>query len=238
MLMTMITRHHKSAALAFLAGTVMLTAPDVFSENREADSLKPYFTIPASEAAHPDAEGFIGRWLILDPIEKPNRSNTVFTDSYLREAFNTEYFPGQFSIWPRDGQKVKAGGKKLQWHSLDSNLFNVKLFRFATGLDKPYYGVLFWVVTAIDCDEDIENVRLSAGSNSASMWWINGEETLLLSGDRRMVKDDAVSRRITLKKGRNIIRGAVINGPGMSDFCIRFLHEDGSPVKDIKISNK
>lgn len=237
MLMIMISRHHRSAALAFLAGTMMLTASDVFSENRDADALKPYFSIPASEAAHPDAEGFIRRWLILDPIEKPNRSNTVFTDSYLRDAFSAEYFPGQFSIWPHDGQKVKAGGKKLQWHSLDSNLFNVKLFRFATGLEKPYYGVLFWVVTAIECDEDMENVRLAVGSNSASMWWIDGEETLLLSGDRRMVRDDAMSRRITLRKGRNIIRGAVINGPGMSDFCLRFIHEDGSPVRDIKISN-
>lgn len=72
--MTMISRHHKSAVLAFLTGTAVLTAPNVFSENRDADSLKPYFTIPASEAAHPDAEGFIGRWLILDPIEKPNRA--------------------------------------------------------------------------------------------------------------------------------------------------------------------
>jgi hypothetical protein len=30
----------------------------------------------------PDADGFIQRWLLLEPINKPNRSNTVFTDSY------------------------------------------------------------------------------------------------------------------------------------------------------------
>lgn len=39
-----------------------------------------------------------------------------------------------------------------------------------------------------------------------------------MSGDRRMVKDDCLSKRLTLKKGKNIIRGAIINGPGMSDF--------------------
>jgi len=48
--------------------------------------------------------------------------------------------------------------------------------------------------------------------------------------------DDAVSRRLTLKKGRNIIRGAVINGPGMSDFCVRILDEQGMPVRNIQIS--
>ncbi len=68
------------------------------------------------------------------------------------------------------------------------------------------------------------------------MWWLNGEEVLLLSGDRRMVMDDALSRRLTLKKGRNIIRGAVINGPGMSDFCLRFIDGQGKPVKNIQIS--
>ena len=70
------------------------------------------------------------------------------------------------------------------------------------------------------------------------MWWLNGEEVLILSGDRRMVADDGMSKRISLKKGRNIIRGAVINGPGMSDFCVRFLDEDGHPVQHITITNQ
>ena len=81
-------------------------------------------------------------------------------------------------------------------------------------------------------------MRLAVGSNSASMWWLNGEEALLLSGDRRMVKDDAMSSRITLKKGRNILRGAIINGPGMSDFCVRFLDENGKPVTNYKVTIK
>ena len=98
--------------------------------------------------------------------------------------------------------------------------------------------MLFWAVTIIDCEEDIKDVRLAVGSNSASMWWLNGEEALLLSGDRRMVKDDGMSPRLTLKKGRNILRGAVINGPGMSDFCVRFIDEKGQPVKNISINHK
>lgn len=198
-------------------------------------NMSSYFSTQADEAAAPDDDGFIRRWLLLEPVEKPNRSNTVFTDSYLRDAFSREYFKGQFTTLPKNGDVVKVDGKKLRWHALDSRLFNVKLFRFASNLDKPVYGVLFLAVTVIDCPEEIRDVRLSVGSNSASMWWVDGEEVLLLSGDRRMVMDDCMSRRITLKKGRNIIRGAVINGPGMSDFCVRFLDSSGAPVTNFKI---
>lgn len=201
-------------------------------------SLAPYFSSGTTRIMSPDDDGFIRRWLLLEPIDKPNRSNTVFTDSYIREAFTTEYFPKQFTILPKDGDKVKVGKQKLTWHALDSNLFNVKLFRFASLLGKQFYGVLFWAVTVVECQEDIPDVRMSVGSNSASMWWLNGEEAVILSGDRRMVKDDCLSRRLTLKKGKNIIRGAVINGPGMSDFCLRFLNENGTPVKNITISYK
>lgn len=199
-------------------------------------SIAGYFTPATKSKKTPDADGFIQRWLLLEPINKPNRSNIVFTDSYLRTAFGAEYFPNQFTILPKDGEKVKVGEQELAWHALDSKNFNVKLFRFAYGLDKPVYGVLFWAVTVINCPQEMKNVRMAVGSNSASMWWINGKEAVLLSGDRRMVMDDCVSPRLTLNKGKNIVRGAVINGPGMSDFCVRFLDEKGQPVKDITIS--
>lgn len=208
----------------------------------QADGKEPtldqYFSPVSKEQAQPDNDGFIRRWLLLEPINKPNRGNSLFTDSYLRDAFNKEYFRNQMTLIPKDGSTVNADKQKLTWHALDSKLFHVKLFRFASGLKKQVYGVLFWGVTIIDCNEDIPNVRLAAGSNSASMWWLNGKEVLLLSGDRRMVKDDGMSPRITLHKGRNILRCAVINGPGMSDFCARFIDEQGAPVKNFTINYK
>ncbi|PWK79084.1 hypothetical protein LX99_01540 [Mucilaginibacter oryzae] len=201
-------------------------------------SLAPYFTQATALTNTPDAEGFIRRWLLLEPINKPNRSNTVFTDSYLRDTFTTTYFPNQFTTIPKNGDKVKVDSQELTWHALESSNFNVKLFRFASGLKKNTYGVLFWAVTIVNSPREVKNVRMAAGSNSGSMWWLNGREAVLLSGDRRMVMDDCVSPRLTINKGKNIIRGAVINGPGMSDFCIRFIDEKGMPVKDLTISYK
>ena len=197
-----------------------------------------YFNPVTASPSAPDADGFIRRWLLLEPIDKPNPTNIVFTDSYLKQELNKEYFKGQFTMLPKNGQKVKVDKQTLTWHALESNRYNVKLFRFADELEKSVYGVLFWAVTIIDCEEEIKDVRLAVGSNSASMWWLNGEEAVLLSGDRRMVKDDCVSPRLTLKKGRNILRGAVINGPGMSDFCVRFINEKGQPVKNFTINHQ
>jgi hypothetical protein len=199
-------------------------------------SIAPYFTPATAAPKAPDADGFLQRWLLLEPISKPNRGNTVFVGTYVRNAFQTEYFPNQFTVLPHNGDKVTVAGKELAWHALDTTNFNVKLFRFAYGLNKPTYGVIFWAVTVINSPREMKNVRLAVGSNSASMWWLNGKEAAGLFDDRRMVMDDVVSPRLTLNKGKNILRGAVINGPGLSDFCVRLIDENGDPVKGITTS--
>ena len=214
-------------------------------------------------AAQPDANGFIRRWMLLEPIDYNVRSNTILTDSYLNENLSKQYFKGQFDDkkLPRDGEKVTATGialaggprdtrmqmgpaqtkevkQTLRWHALESNTYNVKVFRFAESYGCQPYNSLFWGVTVIDCPEDMDGVRLAIGSNGASMWWLNGERVLTLDGDRRMVEDDCVSQRLTLKKGRNVLRFALINGPGLSDLCARFIDEKGKPVTGYTLNVK
>ena len=200
---------------------------------------RPEYFVPATATvAKPDERGFIRRWMLLEPIRQDIRSNTVFTNTWLREAFGKTYFKDQLTTLPKDGQKVKVGQQTLRWHALDSRNYNVKLFRFAERWGEQTYGSLFWGVTLIDSSEEHSNVRLAAGSNGASIWWLNGEEVLLLEGDRRMVEDDGMSGRLTLKKGLNILRFALINGPGLSDCCVRFLDEKGNPVTNYELMIK
>lgn len=233
-----------------------------------------YFEEIKADAApvSPDENGYIRRWTIIEPINKPNSGNTVFTDSYILAELTKEYYPGQFSAdinsLPKTGDQViveseapRAGGRggfggarggaaaapaapatvkdTLKWHSVDSKLFNIKLIRFAQGTSngQKRYGLIFNAFTVINCEQDMV-VRLAAGSNASSIWWVNGEKVLTLQADRRMVADDGMSKRITLKKGKNLVRAAVINGPGMSDMCMRFYNEDGTVVKNITITNK
>ena len=214
-------------------------------------------------AAQPDANGFIRRWMLLEPIDYNVRSNTILTDTYLNENLAKQYFKGQFDDkkLPRDGEKVTATGialaggpadtrmqtgpaqtkevkQTLKWHAVESETYNVKVFRFAEANGCQPYNSLFWGVTVIDCPEEMTGVRLAIGSNGASMWWLNGERVLTLDGDRRMVEDDCVSQRLTLKKGRNILRFALVNGPGLSDFCARFIDEKGKPVAGYALNIK
>ena len=300
--------------------------------NRNVD-FDQYFTEIKADAspAKPDEKGFIRRWTIIEPINKPNSGNSGFTDSYILAELTKEYFKGQFTsdikALPKTGDKViveteaprasgrggfggfgggaPAGGPgagqarpqgapgagapgagqarpqggapqgqarpqggapqggfggfgggmmggapaaaaapstvkdTLEWHSVDSKLFNIKLIRFAQGTSngQKRYGLIFNAFTVINCEQDIPNVRLAAGSNASSIWWLNGEKVLTLQADRRMVADDGMSKRITLKKGKNLVRAAVINGPGMSDMCMRFYNEDGTILKNYTITN-
>ena len=79
-------------------------------------------------------------------------------------------------------------------------------------------------------------MRLAIGSNAASVWWVNGKEVIGIYGDRQTVIDDGVSKRLTLKKGPNIVRCAVVNGGGATDFCARFLDRNDVPIKKITVS--
>lgn len=186
----------------------------------------PTLTRPISEDKAPNPEGFIQRWTILEPI----RSNGL-TDSAVRTAVEKEYFPNQLTVLPRDGDKVTFDGTELTWHAVDTKEYNVNLYHFAYALGKPTSNVLLWGVTIVNCPAEISGVRLAIGSNAASVWWVNGQEVIGIYGDRQTVIDDGVSKRMTLKKGPNIVRCAVINGGGATDFCARFLDAEDQPLK-------
>ena len=151
----------------------------------------------------------------------------------------TELAAGPTDMRMSNGQEtVKQVKQTLRWHAIDSETYNIKTFRFAELNNCQPYNSLFWGVTVIDSPEDLSDVRLAVGSNGASKWWLNGKSVLVLDGDRRMVEDDCVSQRITLKKGRNVLRFALVNGPGLSDFCVRFIDKDGKPVTNYTVKVK
>jgi hypothetical protein len=193
----------------------------------------PSLAHPASPFKAPNGEGFLQRWLILEPIRVPGQ----LTDSAVQTLVKTEYFPNQFTTTvPRDGETVTVADAQLAWHAVDTTGYNVNLYHFAYSLNKPTSNVLFWVATIVNAPREISGVRLAIGSNAASVWWVNGREVISIYNDRQTVIDDGVSKRLTLKQGANVIRAAIVNAGGATDFCARFLDEDGQPVKAITIS--
>jgi len=192
----------------------------------------PTLHAPDSPQKAPDAEGFLPRWLILEPINIGNQQ----TENASKAAVKVEYFPNQLTVMPHDGDKVTVGSQELAWHAMDTINYNVNLYIFANALKKSPASALFWAVTVVNCPQDMPNVRLAIGSNASSVWWINGQEVAGIYGDRQTVVDDGVSKRLTLKKGRNVVRCAVINGSGATDFCARFLDAEDKPLTGFTVT--
>jgi hypothetical protein len=226
--MNVIPKQHM-AALAILTASTFLTI--ALAAPGTAPVSWPTLTSPTTPEKLPSPDGFIPRWLILEPI-----AATGLTPSAVQAAVRKEYFPNQLTVIPRDGEKVIVGGSELAWHAVDTKNYNVNLFHFARALEKPTSDVLFWAVTIVNSPREIRDVRLAIGSNAASVWWLNGAEVIGIYGDRQTVIDDGVSKRLTLNRGPNILRGAIVNGGGATDFCARFLDPSDKPLKVFTVS--
>jgi len=198
--------------------------------NRACRGLVPLVLIAALSHAAPaaqgtDAGGFIQRWLLLEPIRVPGQ----LTESAVRTAVEND-FPVTAAPLPHDGQTLTVGDSQLTWHAVDTVNYNVNLYHFAYALKQPTSNVLFWAVTVVNAPRRMSGVRLAIGSNAASVWWVNGQEATALYNDRQTVIDDGVSKRLTLNQGANVIRAAIINAGGATDFCARFLDEQDRPI--------
>jgi hypothetical protein len=213
----------KSTLIAWFLGTTVAVA------QTEAPRPPPTTLQAPKGATQPvDARGFIHRWLVLEPVSVPGR----LTESAVQEALASAPLPESDAL-PRAGETTSLAGATQKWHALETTKHNLNLYHFAWSLSKPTSNVLFWVTTTVESPAEMHNVRLAIGSNAASRWWLNGEPVIALNDDRQSVIDDGVSRRVTLRKGRNVIRAAIINGGGATDFCARFLDANDQPIQGL-----
>jgi hypothetical protein len=206
--------------------------PAVTAEPGEQRPAAPSLTRPKGISQPVDTRGFIHRWLVLEPVPVTGR----LTESAVQETLQLAQLPDTGQALPKDGEVATINGAQRSWHALDTLNYNVNLYHFAWARSLPTSNVLFWVVTTVDSPRDMTNVRLAIGSNAASRWWLNGEPVIALNDDRQSVIDDGVSKRLTLHAGRNIIRAAIINGGGATDFCARFLDENDRPIQGLSVS--
>ena len=216
------------AALSPAASAFSTLAAEQQEGRASARPPAPSLTRPAPPEKPTDAGGFIQRWLLLEPIRVPGQ----LTESAIRAAVEKD-FPVPATPLPRDGETLTIGDSTLTWHAVDTVNYNVNLYHFAYALNRPTTNVLFWVVTVVNAPRQMSGVRLAIGSNAASVWWVNGREATALYNDRQTVIDDGVSKRLTLNAGANVIRAAIVNAGGATDFCARFLDQNDRPIKGL-----
>ena len=220
---------HRNLSLTLLA-VAFVSMSGIRGRTAEGIASAPTLKRPTSLESPPSNDGFIQRWLILEPIPASG-----LTDGAVQALVKKEDFPDQWTLLPKHGAKVISAGAERTWHAVESTEYNVNLFHFARAQGKPTSNVLFWGVTVLHCPEEVKDVRLAIGSNAASVWWVNGSEVIGIYGDRQTVIDDGVSKRLTLKRGANQVRFAVVNGGGATDFCARFLDANDRPLKGFSV---
>jgi len=224
--------HAVSAAmLAVLAGAMNQTAAAAQAADGIRELPSTALSRPSTPTRAVEARGFIQRWMVLEPISVSNQ----LTEGPVKASIAGAMLPDPPTSVPREGDVFEREGT-YRWHAVDTGDYNLNLYHFAWRLSKPTSNVLFWVVTTIDAPADMKDVRLAIGSNAASEWWLNGESVITLYNDRQSVVDDGVSKRLTLKKGRNVIRAAIINAGGATDFCARFLDANDQPITGLTVS--
>jgi hypothetical protein len=214
-------------AVASLAGAGLSARP-------AAPAQEPPRTlaVPHGDALPVDSQGFLRRWLVLEPIPVPG----ALTEDAVHEVLAANDVWAHASAPPADGQTAMAAGQSYAWHAVDTLAYNLNLFHFAHALGKPTSNVLFWATTIVNAPRAMTDVRLAIGSNAASAWWLNGRHVIALYNDRQAVIDDGVSPRVTLRAGANVIRAAIVNAGGATDFCARFLDAQDEPITTLTAS--
>jgi hypothetical protein len=185
-----------------------------------------YGSVSAADTKKVDDEGFIRNWLVLGPIDL-GADVGDHAEETQKPILDKEYFAGQLKATPSDGEKVKIGNSEVAWKAFQAD---DSIFTF-TEQDNS----LNLVVAYIICEADIADVNLKIGSDDSSLWRLNNEEIIRVYSGRGTEQDQDTSKKVTLKKGCNVLYGAVINGGGPTGACARFTKDD-NPVKNIAIS--
>ena len=174
-----------------------------------------------------DGDGYIRNWLTLPAIELDENASTHEEDSQ-KGFFAKEFFPKQKTATPADGDKVKIGSKEVAWKAKQ---IDESIWTFDEQDNCMNVGVAYIV-----CENDLADVKLSIGSDDSSLWLLNGAEVIRVYAGRAVEADQDQSKPVTLKKGKNVLYMATINGGGPTGCCARFLDKDGKAVKGIKIT--
>jgi hypothetical protein len=180
-----------------------------------------------------DSDGFIQNWLVLEPI---SLNDIQHTEAGVQEIVSRGSFKDEVTALPKDGDKAAIDGASYQWYAVQAKDYLINLVAFASEHGRPVVSIVFWGVAYITVPEEMKDARLAIGSDDDSVWWVNGKEVIGAYGVRQTSMDDNVSKRLTLNKGVNVVRFAVVQGDGPSDCCARFYDARQKPITNITIS--
>jgi len=178
----------------------------------------------AADTAGLDPAGYIRNWVMLAPIALPEGAPAG--DLLLREQVKDEA-----NMQPKAGDTIKVNGKDLTWKNITAS---TNFFDFNAILDSLNDRAVGYMVTYVECDQEIPNVMMSVGSNDQGRIYFNGKDIYAVT-EARPLEIDADKGKVTLKKGVNVIIFKVINESNAWQGAMRLTDMAGVPLKGLKI---
>jgi hypothetical protein len=178
----------------------------------------------AADALQPDSDGYVRHWLMLAPIALPDGETCA-------EALLKEQIKDEAALRPKAGDKLKVGGKELTWQRITAS---TNYFDFNAVLKSVNDHVAGFMVTYIECDQEMPDVVLAVASNDQGRIYFNGVDIYAFTEARPLMLD-ADKGRVTLKKGVNVFVFKVLNEQNSWQGAMRFLDKAGAPLKGLKI---
>jgi hypothetical protein len=171
-----------------------------------------------------DPEGYVRDWVMLAPIALPDGETCA--ESLLKDQIKNES-----ALRPKAGDKVKIGGKELSWRNVAAS---TNYFDFNETLKSINDHVAGYMVSYIECDQDVPDVTVAVGSNDQGRIYFNGVDIYAFTEARPLMLD-ADKGRITLKKGVNVIVFKITNEQNSWQGAMRLMDKAGTPLKNVKI---
>jgi hypothetical protein len=179
---------------------------------------------PAADALKPDSMGYVRDWLMLAPIPVPEGragGEAIFESQVKNEA----------TLQPKAGDKVTINGKELAWRALTAS---TNYFDFNAVLKSVNDHAVGYMVTYIECDQEMPGVIVAVGSNDEGLIYFNGAEIYAFT-EPRPLELDADKGKVTLKKGTNVFIFKVFNEQNSWQGAMRFMDQSGAPLTNLKI---
>lgn len=178
----------------------------------------------AAEDLQPDPQGYIRDWLMLAPIPLPQ--GAMAGDLLLRQQLRDEA-----QLKPSDGDKVTVAGRSLTWRRITASTNH---FDFNVALKSQHDQAVGYMVTYVECEQDIPDVTMAVASNDQGRIYFNGVDIYAFTEARPLMLD-ADKGRVTLKKGINVIVFKIINEQNSWQGAMRLLDKSGAPLKNLKL---
>jgi hypothetical protein len=170
-------------------------------------------------------DGFLRKYLFLGPVSVQGTPGA--------QAIHKDWLGGEAALKPAAGTRTRTTAGELTWKACDAPDGMTDLH--AASGKQADFSAGYWAAYLV-CEKDFKDLKLRMGSDDQGKVWINGKEVLKYEGDRGAAPDQDNADNIALNKGVNTLLFKVVNGGGPSGGILRFLHPDGTPFMDARLS--